>query len=118
MIIFKNLGNISRYGRKGQKCLQGRLLLQHTWSDHLPVLCFIFPEIFYWPEISPSQFFFQIVTMILKENNLPLVGVINGNLVSEWLMETVISKILLLVHCEYKLNSFPCLYPRKGIVGF
>lgn len=48
-------------------CLQGRPLLQHTCFYYLPVFCFIFPQIFYKPEISPSQFFFQIVTIIPKK---------------------------------------------------
>lgn len=54
-------------------CLQGRLLLQRTCLFHLPVLCCVFPQIFYCPKISPSQFFFHIVTMILKENFFSLV---------------------------------------------
>lgn len=86
--------NISKYGRKGQMCLQGRLLLQLTCFFHLPVLCCVFPHIFYLPKISPSQFFFQTVTMILKENFFSLVADINGNLVSEWLTEIDISKVL------------------------
>lgn len=68
-------------GGKDSLSLQGRLLLQRTCFFHLPILCSIYPQIFYWPKTSPSQFFFQLVTMILKENFFSLVGDRNGNLV-------------------------------------
>ena len=101
-------------------CLQGRLLLQLTCFFHLPVLCCVFPQIFYLPKISPSQFFFQTVTMILKENFFSLVADINGNLVSEWLTEIDISKVLFFWYIlNYELNSsFPHSCARKGIIGF
>lgn len=65
--FFKMWVTFSDMGGKA-RCLQGRLLLPPTCSDTSLLLSLIFPRIFYWPEISPSQLFFQIVTMILKEN--------------------------------------------------
>lgn len=50
-----------------------------------------FLNYFYQPKISLSQFFFQILTMVLKENVFSLVGITNGNLVSEWLIGIDIS---------------------------
>lgn len=44
------------------------------------------------PKISPYQFFFPVYSHNAKEKFVLLVGVINRNLVSEWLIEIDISK--------------------------
>lgn len=74
-------------------CLHEKILFQPICFIHLPVWCCVFLLIFYWPKISPSQFFFQTMVMILKEHFFSL-GVINGNLVSEWLAGVDISNAL------------------------
>lgn len=73
-------------------CFPGGLLLQHTCFFSPPCFLLHFSSNILLANISPSQFFFQIVTMTLKENFFSLVGDINGNLVSEWLAE--IDKVL------------------------